>query len=55
MSLVSVSFILLKYTSTIIYKYNNHIGFEIPDEDAEKLHRPKDIVQYVCDREDIYD
>jgi len=31
------------------------IGFEIPDEDAEKLHKPKDIVQYVCDREDIYD
>lgn len=30
-------------------------GFEIPDEDAEKLHKPKDIVQYVCDREDIYD
>lgn len=48
--------LLLKY---INYKYNfffsNCIGFEIPDEDAEKLHKPKDIVQYVCDREDIYD
>lgn len=31
------------------------LGFEIPDEDAEKLHKPKDIVQYVCDREDVYD
>ena len=30
-------------------------GFEIPDGDAEKLMRPADIVQYVADKEDIFD
>lgn len=30
-------------------------GFEIPDQDAEKLFRPADIVQYVADKEDIYE
>lgn len=30
-------------------------GFEIPDTDAEKLVRPADIVQYVADKEDVYD
>ncbi|XP_050532442.1 acyl carrier protein, mitochondrial isoform X2 [Daktulosphaira vitifoliae] len=39
----------------VIMAIEDEFGFEIPDEDAEKLHRPKDIVQYVCDREDIYD
>ncbi|XP_025420960.1 acyl carrier protein, mitochondrial isoform X2 [Sipha flava] len=39
----------------VIMAIEDEFGFEIPDEDAEKLHKPKDIVQYVCDREDIYD
>jgi len=30
-------------------------GFEIPDSDAEKLMRPADIIQYVADKEDIYE
>ena len=30
-------------------------GFEIPDMDAERLMTAGDIVQYVCDKEDIYD
>lgn len=30
-------------------------GFEIPDSDAEKLLRPADIIQYVADKEDIYE
>lgn len=33
----------------------NFLGFEIPDQDAEKLFRPADIVQYVADKEDIYE
>lgn len=33
----------------------DEFGFEIPDGDAEKLHRPKDVVQYIADKEDIYD
>lgn len=30
-------------------------GFEIPDTDAVKLVRPADIVQYIADKEDVYD
>ena len=30
-------------------------GFEIPDGDAERLMRPADIVQYVADKEDVYE
>jgi len=30
-------------------------GFEIPDMDAERLMSPQDIIQYVCDKEDLYD
>jgi NADH dehydrogenase (ubiquinone) 1 alpha/beta subcomplex 1 len=53
MNLVLNIFILFR--SKILIFILKCIGFEIPDEDAEKLHKPKDIVQYVCDREDIYD
>lgn len=31
------------------------LGFEIPDADAERLFRPCDIVQYIADKEDIYE
>lgn len=34
---------------------SNISGFEIPDGDAEKLSRPKDIVQYIADKEDVYE
>lgn len=33
----------------------DEFGFEIPDMDAHKLQSPKDIIQYIADKEDIYD
>jgi len=39
----------------VIMAMEDEFGFEIPDGDAEKLLRPKDIVRYVADKEDIYE
>nr|CAD7589502.1 unnamed protein product [Timema genevievae] len=39
----------------VIMAMEDEFGFEIPDGDAEKLLRPADIVQYVADKEDIYE
>ncbi|XP_069684481.1 acyl carrier protein, mitochondrial isoform X2 [Periplaneta americana] len=39
----------------VIMAMEDEFGFEIPDTDAEKLVRPADIVQYIADKEDIYD
>ncbi|XP_046965529.1 acyl carrier protein, mitochondrial isoform X2 [Vanessa cardui] len=39
----------------IIMAMEDEFGFEIPDSDAERLLKPKDIVQYVADKEDIYE
>lgn len=39
----------------VIMAMEDEFGFEIPDVDAERLHKPVDIVQYVADREDIYE
>lgn len=39
----------------VIMAMEDEFGFEIPDCDAEKLHRPLDIVNYIADKEDIYD
>ncbi|XP_018359512.1 PREDICTED: acyl carrier protein, mitochondrial isoform X2 [Trachymyrmex cornetzi] len=39
----------------IIMAMEDEFGFEIPDMDAERLLKPKDIVRYVADREDIYE
>jgi len=39
----------------VIMAMEDEFWFEIPDLDAEKLIHPKDIVQYVCDRQEIYD
>lgn len=33
----------------------DEFGFEIPDVDAEKLLRPRDIVSYISDKEDVYE
>jgi NADH dehydrogenase (ubiquinone) 1 alpha/beta subcomplex 1, acyl-carrier protein len=33
----------------------DEFGFEIPDMDAEKLMSPKDIIQYIADKEDIFE
>ncbi|XP_012277724.1 acyl carrier protein, mitochondrial isoform X2 [Orussus abietinus] len=38
----------------VIMAIEDEFGFEIPDMDAEKLLRPKDIVRYVADKEDVY-
>ncbi|XP_052902693.1 acyl carrier protein, mitochondrial isoform X2 [Anopheles moucheti] len=39
----------------VIMAMEDEFGFEIPDGDAEKLFRPADIVQYIADKEDIYE
>ncbi|XP_012225476.1 acyl carrier protein, mitochondrial isoform X1 [Linepithema humile] len=39
----------------IIMAIEDEFGFEIPDMDAERLLKPKDIVRYVADKEDIYE
>ncbi|KYM97239.1 Acyl carrier protein, mitochondrial [Cyphomyrmex costatus] len=39
----------------IIMAMEDEFGFEIPDMDAERLLKPKDIVRYVADKEDIYE
>uniref|UniRef100_A0A2A4JGU0 Acyl carrier protein n=1 Tax=Heliothis virescens TaxID=7102 RepID=A0A2A4JGU0_HELVI len=38
----------------VIMAMEDEFGFEIPDGDAERLVRPKDIIQYIADKEDIY-
>ncbi|XP_012521366.1 acyl carrier protein, mitochondrial isoform X2 [Monomorium pharaonis] len=39
----------------IIMAMEDEFGFEIPDMDAERLLKPKDIVRYVADKEDVYE
>lgn len=39
----------------VIMAMEDEFGFEIPDQDAERLLRPADIVQYVADKEDVYE
>ncbi|KAH0953969.1 hypothetical protein HN011_005476 [Eciton burchellii] len=39
----------------IIMAIEDEFGFEIPDMDAERLLRPKDIVRYIADKEDVYE
>lgn len=39
----------------VIMAMEDEFGFEIPDSDAEKLFRPRDIVQYIADKEDVYE
>ena len=39
----------------VIMAMEDEFGFEIPDEHGEKLLTPAQIVQYVCDHEDIYE
>ncbi|XP_021200162.2 acyl carrier protein, mitochondrial isoform X1 [Helicoverpa armigera] len=38
----------------VIMAMEDEFGFEIPDGDAERLVRPKDIIQYIADKEDVY-
>ncbi|XP_060564568.1 acyl carrier protein, mitochondrial-like isoform X2 [Ruditapes philippinarum] len=39
----------------VIMAMEDEFGFEIPDQDADRLMTPESIVQYVCDKEDVYD
>ncbi|XP_055954483.1 acyl carrier protein, mitochondrial isoform X2 [Patella vulgata] len=39
----------------IIMAMEDEFGFEIPDADSERLMRPKEIIQYIADKEDIFD
>jgi len=39
----------------VIMAMEDEFGFEIPDSDAEKLYRPRDIIQYIADKEDVYE
>ncbi|XP_075978402.1 NADH dehydrogenase (ubiquinone) acyl carrier protein isoform X2 [Anticarsia gemmatalis] len=39
----------------VIMAMEDEFGFEIPDADAERLVRPKDIIQYIADKEDVYE
>ncbi|XP_012258952.2 acyl carrier protein, mitochondrial isoform X1 [Athalia rosae] len=39
----------------VIMAMEDEFGFEIPDNDAERLLRPADIVRYVADKEDVYE
>ncbi|RWS11369.1 NADH dehydrogenase-like isoform 1 [Dinothrombium tinctorium] len=39
----------------VIMAVEDEFGFEIPDRDAEKLLRPRDILKYVSDKEEAYE
>ncbi|EYC14506.1 hypothetical protein Y032_0040g244 [Ancylostoma ceylanicum] len=39
----------------MIMAMEEEFGFEIPDGDADRLKTPRDIFQYVADREDVFD
>ncbi|EFN68623.1 Acyl carrier protein, mitochondrial [Camponotus floridanus] len=39
----------------IIMAMEDEFGFEIPDTDAQRLLRPKDIVRYIADKNDVYE
>ncbi|ETN82965.1 hypothetical protein RB195_000187 [Necator americanus] len=39
----------------VMMAMEEEFGFEIPDGDADRLKTPRDIFQYVADREDVFD
>ncbi|XP_005998538.1 acyl carrier protein, mitochondrial [Latimeria chalumnae] len=39
----------------IIMAMEDEFGFEIPDADAEKLMSPREIVDYIADKKDVYE
>jgi len=39
----------------VIMAMEDEFGFEIPDGDAEKLLKPADIVQYIADKQDVFE
>ncbi|BHF82518.1 NADH dehydrogenase 1, alpha/beta subcomplex subunit 1 ndufab1/ACP [Sparganum proliferum] len=39
----------------VVMAMEEEFMFEIPDSDAQRFNTPLDIVQYICDKHDIYD
>ena len=39
----------------VIMAMEDEFGFEIPDDHAEKLWTPRQIIQYVADHEDVFE
>jgi NADH dehydrogenase (ubiquinone) 1 alpha/beta subcomplex 1 len=39
----------------LVMAMEDEFGFEIPDTDAERLQRPADVIQYICDKEDVFE
>jgi len=39
----------------VIMAMEDEFGFEIPDQDAQRLNSPKEIIRYIADKEDIYE
>lgn len=39
----------------VIVAFEDEFSFEIPDGDADRLKTPRDVMQYVCDKEDVYE
>ncbi|KAH3873325.1 acyl carrier protein, mitochondrial-like isoform X1 [Dreissena polymorpha] len=39
----------------VIMAMEDEFGFEIPDVDSERLMTPKDIIVYICDKEDVFE
>lgn len=39
----------------LVMAMEDEFGFEIPDTDAERLQRPADIIEYIADKEDVYE
>jgi len=39
----------------LIMAMEDEFSFEIPDADAERLMTPRQIYQYICDKEDLYE
>ena len=39
----------------VIMAIEDEFGFEIPDDNAERLTTPKKIIRYVADHEDVYE
>ena len=47
--------LVLTFLLCDIFIFFLYSGFEIPDADSERLMRPRDIVQYIADKEDVFE
>lgn len=39
----------------LIMAIEDEFGFEIPDGFADNMKTPRDILQFICDKEDVYE